>query len=136
MGSSNLNASIPSEFDDEVDDALLPSGEIWAYPCKLTSCPDYGKSWLLRSEFLLHLHAQDAHKANATTAAARRAIELEWRYTTDPQLPPRQAPHFRSRADPDEYIWEYGIKDRAGNIINRRGTQKQMEQDLAQLRKS
>lgn len=136
MDSSNLNASIPSEFDDEADDALLPLGEVWAYPCKLTSCPYYGRSWQLRSQFLLHLQEQDAHQAHAVTAVARRAIELEWRYSTDPNLPPRRAPHFRPRTDPEEQVWTYGIKDGAGNIINRTGTQRQMEQDLARLRNS
>ncbi|KAJ5737274.1 uncharacterized protein N7483_002500 [Penicillium malachiteum] len=51
MTTSNPIPSIPSEFDDKVDnaDADLPSGHVWAYPCKLPSCPDYGKSWVLRS---------------------------------------------------------------------------------------
>ena len=92
---------IPSELDDEIDDADLPSGHIWAYPCKLPLCPDYGKSWLLRSNFLLHLQEQEAHGTSATTPATRRAIEIDWRYTTDPYLPPRAAPDFRSREDPD-----------------------------------
>lgn len=108
--------SIPSEDDDEVDntDADLPSGHIWAYPCKLPSCPDYGKSWLLRSNFLFHLQEQDSHKTIMMTPAARRAIEKEWRYTTDPNLPPRAAPSFLSREDPDEHEWDYGFRDDTG----------------------
>jgi hypothetical protein len=50
MTTSNPSSITPSEFDDEVDDSDLPSGHIWAYPCKLLSCPDYGKSWQLASE--------------------------------------------------------------------------------------
>jgi hypothetical protein len=80
---------VPSELDDEVDDTYLPVGHVWAYPCKLPSCPDYGKSWQLRSNFLLHLQEQDVHRILPTTPAARRAIEIDWRYTTDPYLPSR-----------------------------------------------
>ncbi|KAG8421889.1 hypothetical protein J3458_003726 [Metarhizium acridum] len=135
MHPSTISASIPSEFDDEVDDDLPPSREIWAYPCKLASCPDYGKSWLLRSNFLLHLKEQEVHLASAASAAARRAIELQWRYSTNPHLPPRAAPMFRSRSDPEEHVWEYGFRDHTGKIVNRRGTQRQMEQDLAQAQR-
>ena len=67
----------------------------------------------------------------ATTPAARRAIETEWRYTTDPNQPPRAAPAFRSREDPDEHIWEYGFKDDTGKVITGRGTLKQMEMHKA-----
>lgn len=95
---------VPSKLDDEVDDAYLPVGHIWAYPCKLPSCPDYGKSWQLRSNFLLHLQEQDAHRILPTTPAARRAMEIDWRYTTDPYLPPRAAPDFRSWEDPNEHV--------------------------------
>lgn len=84
--------SIPSELDDEVDDAALSFELVWAYPCKLPSCPDYGKFWGLRSNFLLHLQKREAHMAMAATPVARRAIEIEWRYATDPHLPPRAAP--------------------------------------------
>ncbi|XP_014550228.1 hypothetical protein COCVIDRAFT_63347, partial [Bipolaris victoriae FI3] len=121
--------SIPSESDDGVDnaDTNLPLGNVWAYPCKLPSCPDYGKSWLLRSNFLLHLKKEGAHSIAATTPAARRMIEKEWRYTTDPHLPPRAAPEFRSREDPDEHVWEYGFRDDTGRVIRGRGTMKQME---------
>ncbi|KAH7403104.1 hypothetical protein BKA64DRAFT_668346 [Cadophora sp. MPI-SDFR-AT-0126] len=86
---------VPSEFDDE-----------------LPSCPDYGKSWQLRSNFLLHLQEQDAHRTLSTTPAARRAIEIDWLYTTDPYLPPRAAPDFRSWEDPDEHVWDYSFKRR------------------------
>lgn len=80
---------VPSKLDDEVDNAYLPVGHIWVHPCKLPSCPDYGKSWKLRSNFLLHFQEREAHGTSATTPAARRAIEIDWRYTTDPYLPPR-----------------------------------------------
>jgi hypothetical protein len=33
---------------------------------------------------LAHLQDQEAHAPTATTPAARRSIELEWQYTTDP----------------------------------------------------
>ena len=127
MTSSVSDSAVPSEYDDEVDDAALPCELVWAYPCKLFSCPDYGKSWKLRSNFLLHLWEQEAHKATATTPAARRAIEIEWRYATDPHLPRRAAPDFRSREDPDEHIWDYSFKDATGKVISGRGTMKQME---------
>jgi len=122
---------IPSELDDEVDDTDLPSGHIWAYPCKLHLCPDYGKSWLLRSNFLLHLQEQEAHGTSATTPATRRAIEIDWRYTTNPYLPPWAAPDFRSREDPDKQVWDYSFKDDKGRVITGRGTQKQMEMQKA-----
>ena len=75
---------VPSELDDEVDDAYLPVGYIWAHPCKLPSCLGYGKSWKLRSNFLLHLQEREAYRTSATTPAARRAIDIDWRYTTGP----------------------------------------------------
>ena len=131
MTSSSSYLPVPSEFDDEIDDADLPPGYIWAYPCKLSSCPDYGKSWQLRSNFMLHLMEQEAHEPFAKTPAARRATELDRRYTTDPDLPPRAAPNFRSREDPREHIWTYSFKDVNGKTITARGTLEQMEEHQA-----
>ncbi|KAL8725762.1 MAG: hypothetical protein Q9166_007162 [cf. Caloplaca sp. 2 TL-2023] len=130
MASLVSGPPVPSELDDEVDDADLPSGHIWAYPCKLPSCPDYGKSWNLRSNFLVHLQEREAHGTIATPAA-RRAIEIEWRYTTDPYLPPRVAPDFRTWEDPDEQVWDYSFKDDTGKVITGGGTLKQMEMHKA-----
>jgi hypothetical protein len=89
MTTSLPSLFVPSESDNEVDntDADLPPEHVWAYPCKLPSYPDYSKSWLLRSNFLLYLQKQDVHKATAITPIAHRTIEKEWRYTTDPHLP-------------------------------------------------
>jgi hypothetical protein len=127
---SGATSTIPSEFDDEIDDAGLPSGYIWAYPCKLPSCSDYGKSWSLRSNFLLHLKEEAAHMAMAATPAARRAIEIEWRYVTDIHLPPRAPPHFRSREDPEEQNWRFSFKDNTGRVLTRIGTQREMDEEL------
>jgi hypothetical protein len=129
MTTSLPSPFVPSELDDEADDAdaALPSGHKWAYPCKLISCPSYGKTWLLRSNFLFHLVEEGSHKTTAMTPAARRVIEKEWRYATDPNLPPRAAPHFRSREDPDEHIWDYNFRDDTGQIIKGRGTMREME---------
>ncbi|OIW23269.1 hypothetical protein CONLIGDRAFT_637718 [Coniochaeta ligniaria NRRL 30616] len=127
MTSSVFTPPVPSELDDEVDDAQLPVGQRWAYPCKLPSCPDYGKSWLLRSNFLLHLQESEAHGSSAATPAIRRAIELLWRYATDPHLPPRAAPDFRSREEPDEWVLDYSFRDDRGKMIAGRGTHRQME---------
>lgn len=124
---------VPSEYDDEADDACLLVGEVWAYPCKLPSCPDYGKSWLQRSNFLLHFKEQDAHRT-LSTPAARRAVELDWRYATDIHLPPRAAPDFRSREDPSEHIWQYSFKDDIGKVISGKGTMRQMEMHKASVR--
>jgi hypothetical protein len=44
------------------------------------------------------------YKTTAITPATRRAIEKEWRYTTDPHLPRRAAPDFRLREDSDEHM--------------------------------
>lgn len=131
MTSSASGPPVPSELDDELDDANLPFGHIWAYPCKLPSCPDYGKSWNLRSNFLLHLHEREAHRTISKTPAERRAVELEWRYTTDPYMPPQVAPHFRSREHPDEHVWNYSFKDDTGKVISGRGTLRQMEMHKA-----
>lgn len=130
---STFEPQIPSELDDEIDDAALPCGQICAYPCKLPSCLDYGKSWQLRSNFLAHLQENEAHAATASTPAARRATEIEWRYTTDPHLPPRTAPAFHSREDPEEHIWAYSLKDKSGKVINGTGTMKQIEEHRASL---
>ena len=129
MASEQDDYALPSELDDEVDEALLPPGRVWAYPCKLTSCPEYGKSWLLRSNFLRHLQ-EGSHATIATTPGTRRAIEEEWRYAADPHLPPRAGPEFRSREDPDEQIWEYSFKDATGKMIHRKGTKRQMDTDI------
>ena len=37
---------------------------------KLPSCSDYGKTWNLRSSFLLHLHEREKHGTLVTTPAA------------------------------------------------------------------
>jgi hypothetical protein len=134
MNTSSSNPPLPSEYDDEVDDAELPHGTVWAYPCKYPLCPDYGKSWQLRSNFLLHLQEQNAHATTATTVAVRRAIEKEWRYLTDPNLPPRNAPNFQPRDDPEEDIWNYNFRDDSGRIISGRGTMKQIEMHKASRR--
>jgi hypothetical protein len=94
MSSLVSSPPVPSELDDEVDDAYLPVRHIWAYSYKLPSCPDYGKSWQLRSNFPLYLQEQDVHRTLLTTPAARRVIEIDWRYTTNPYLPPRAAQIF------------------------------------------
>ena len=130
MANPQGDYTLPSELDDEVDDALLPPGRVWAYPCKLTSCPEYGKSWLLRSNFLLHLQER-THSTLASTPETRRAIEEEWRYATDPYLPPRAGPEFRSREDSNEQIWEYSFKGATGKIVNRKGTRRLMDTDIA-----
>lgn len=135
MTTSNPSSLTPSEFDDEVDGSDLPSGHIWAYPCKLLSCPEYGKSWQLRSNFLAYLQDQEAHLPTATTPTARRSIELAWQYTTDPYLPPRAVPGFRSREDPDEQVWSYGFKYDRGKVITGMGTLKEMEIHKAALRR-
>lgn len=131
MTSSTSSPPVPSEIDDEVDDASLPVGEVWAYPCRFPYCPDYGKSWLLRSNFLSHLREGKVHATILETRSDRRAIELEWRYNTDPHLPPRAAPNFRPREDPDEHVWEYGFRDSRGNLISGRGTLRQIEMHKA-----
>lgn len=131
MTASSNSYLVPSELHDEVDDIDLPSGHIWAYPCKLPSCPEYDKTWKPRSNFLVHLQEEEAHMPTATIPSARRAIEIDWRYTTDPNSPPRAPPHFRSREDSDEQVWTYGYKDDTGKVITRTGTLKQMEADMA-----
>lgn len=132
---ASSGSPVPSELDDEVDDADLTFGLVYAYPCKLSSCPDYGKSWSLRSNFLFHLQEEEAHKALAATPTARRAIEKEWRYTTDPHLPPRAAPNFRSREDPAEHVWNYTFKDETGRVIPGQGTLEQMNIHMALRRR-
>ena len=125
MASPPSSLPIPSELDDEADDAELPPGHMWVYPCKLPSCPDYGKSWQLRSNFLFHLMKQaEEHGASATTPAARRAIEMNWRYSAD-----RAAEGFRA----DEEVWEYSIRDGNGKVVSGRGTLVQAEMHRASL---
>lgn len=131
MTCSISTPTIPSEYDDEVDEASLPWGQIWAYPCKLALCPDYGTTWTLRSNFILHLYEEEAHGISAATPAARRAIELNWRYMTDLHLPPRAAPNFRSREDPEEHVWKYSFRDGNGKVVSGQGTLRQMERHKA-----
>jgi hypothetical protein len=106
MTTSLPSPFVPSESDDEVKntDANLPLKHVWAYPCKLSSCPDYGKSWVLRSNFFLYLRKQDVHKTTAIILVACRTIEKEWRHTTDVHLPRQVALDFRCREDPDKHI--------------------------------
>ena len=89
MATLIFSRSVPSDFDDDVDNANadLPPEHVRAYPCKVPSCLNYGKSWLLRSNFFL-LKEQDLNKETATTPAACHTIEKRWRYTIDPNLPP------------------------------------------------
>jgi hypothetical protein len=91
-------------------------------------CPSY-------VPFLVHLQEREAHMSTAMTPATHRAIELAWRYTTDPHLPPRAAPDFRSREDPDEQVWDYMFKDDTGKVVSGRGTLKEMEMYEAALRR-
>ncbi|KAF2733746.1 hypothetical protein EJ04DRAFT_605117 [Polyplosphaeria fusca] len=99
MTASISGPCIPSEFDDEVDDA----GHARAYPCKLPLCPDHGKPQGLWSKRLTRDKRNDAR-------CARRKSEKEWRYTTDANLPPRAGPDFVSREDPDEYVVELRLR--------------------------
>jgi hypothetical protein len=46
---------------------------------------------------------------------------------TDPSVPPRAAPKFKSREDLDEDIWDYSFKGDSGKIIRGMGTIEQME---------
>lgn len=85
----------------------------------------------MRSNFLVHLQEREAHGTVATTPAARRAIEIEWRYTTDPYLPPQAAPDFRPWEDPNKQVWNCSFKDNTGKVITGRGTLKQMEMHKA-----
>ncbi|OCK80875.1 hypothetical protein K432DRAFT_296795 [Lepidopterella palustris CBS 459.81] len=59
------------------DDVDFPLGHVWAWPCKLHSCPDYGKLWRLqKATFVLHLqergstyvHSNDTILATDTVA--------------------------------------------------------------------
>ena len=134
MDSPISGSLVSSEYYDEVFSAALFLRNIWAYPCKLPSCPDYGKSWLLRSILLLHLQEQNAHETTATTVAERRIMEDEWRYITDPNLPPLAAPNFRFREDTDEHVWEYGFRDDTGKVIRGQGTMKQIGEHMASRR--
>jgi hypothetical protein len=116
--------------------SIIPNSLLDTYGpthASLPRVPTTAKSWNLRSNFLLHLQEREAHGTTATTPAARRAIEIEWRYTTDPHLPPLVAPGFRSREDPDEHIWVYSFKADTGKVISGRGTLKQMEMHKASL---
>lgn len=36
----------PSDSDEDADTSGLKFGTVWAYPCKLETCPEYGKTWL------------------------------------------------------------------------------------------
>jgi hypothetical protein len=68
--------------------------------------------------------------ATAATPAARRAIELEWRYVTNLHLLPRAAPDFQSQEDPEQHIWTYNFRDNIGRVVTRTGTQRQVDEDL------
>jgi hypothetical protein len=76
MTPSNTNPPIPSELDDEVSNADLPSGHILACPCKLPSYFDYGNAWTRRNNFLVHLQEKEAHTETALTPPARRAVGI------------------------------------------------------------
>jgi hypothetical protein len=64
--------------------------------------------------------------------AARRAIEIEWQYTTDPHLFAESCgPYFRSREDPDEHLWTYSFVDNTSRMTTHTGTLGEMEMDIA-----
>jgi hypothetical protein len=54
-----------------------------------------------------------------------------WQYITNPHLPPRATPDFRSREDLREQVWTYSFKDNTGRVLARTSTQRQMDEGLA-----
>jgi len=76
------------------------------------------------------LQEQEAHIATAARPAARRTIEVEWRYITNLHLPLRAAPDFRSQKDPEEQVRTYSFKDNTGRVLTRTGRQRQMGEEL------
>lgn len=66
----------------------------------------------------------------APTPATRRAIEIEWRYITDLNLPPRAPPHFGSREKPEEQKWTFSYRDNTGMVLTRTGTRREMDEVL------
>lgn len=109
---------VPSELDDEVDDADPPSGHAWAYRCKLPSCPDYGKSWNLRSNFLLHLQKREAPDGvrallRCSAAAAMMAVVI-----TVPRCCVHTIEGHGLRCEIRTMLSsEFGVADRLNNVL-------------------
>jgi hypothetical protein len=108
---------IPSEPNDGVDDVTLPFRHVWAYPSKLLL-------WSRLQQVLDSAQQLPPPLAGAGVACGT------WRYITNLHLPPRAAPDFRSREDPEERVWTYNFKDNTGKVSARTGRQRQMDEDL------
>lgn len=108
-------ADPPSESDEDGDTLALGYGRVWAYPCKLLACPEYGKTWVRQSNFLNHLKDHQVHRdSDATkTRQGRRSQALAWRYETSMHDPPRTAPDFQ----PAEPKWDYSYRTRDGILV-------------------
>ena len=105
----------PSESDEDGDTSALGLDQVWAYPCKLASCPCYGKTWIRQCNFLNHLKDFQVHRENQATLtrAGRRQQALAWRYQTSIHDPPRKPPSFQ----PSEPVWNYSYRRRNGKLV-------------------
>jgi len=111
----------PSESDEDADTSCLQFSHVWAYPCKLQTCPRYGKAWLSQSNFFNHLKNQQTHQDDEATRTrpGRKAQALLWRYETSLHDPPRQPPSFASR----EPEWIYSFRHADGTVRSGRTNQ-------------
>lgn len=108
--------SDPPSSSDEDNDASLEVGRVWAYPCKHPSCPFYGKTWTLQSNFLNHLKDFKVHREEAATKdrAGRRQCASEWRYETSLEEPKRLPPGF----EPNDGMWDYTYRSADVNLVS------------------
>jgi hypothetical protein len=105
-----------SSSDEDGNTTELELGRIWAYPCKHPSCPYYGKTWTLQSNFLNHLKDFTIHRENEATKsrAGRRQCAREWRYETSLEEPKRLPPLFESNNE----VWHYGYRSADAKMVS------------------
>ena len=70
----------PSSSNEDGDTSSFEPGRIWAYPYKHPTCPYYGKTWTLQSNFLNYLSDFKIRREEEATRdrAGRRQCARKW----------------------------------------------------------
>ncbi|OAA63271.1 hypothetical protein SPI_03434 [Niveomyces insectorum RCEF 264] len=90
------NVDIYAVTDTDTDNASLPDHRRWVWYCKLRSCPDYYKSWISKTNFLLHLAETSVHRDDPSTKTrkGRQDLAEAWKEETtfDLSEPKKRSP--------------------------------------------
>lgn len=67
---------------------------------------------IFRSIFPEHLRTEMLHQQDCPGVGSRRMTELQWRYATDPYLPPQRPLHFLPAEAPESAIWKGSFRNK------------------------